>query len=490
MSTDTPRPHTLSDLIRVLPADVSFVLAGNDNVEILGIASDSREVKDGDLYCCVRGEHFDGHLFAAEAVSRGAHALLVEEFLSSVPDNIAQIRVSSVRDVIGWMAEELFHRPSDDLVIVGITGTNGKTSTASMVGDILRGLGHSVQVFGTLTGERTTPEAIEMQSRLARCRGEGVTHVVMEVSSHALAQGRVYGTHFDVVVFTNLGHDHLDFHKTQEEYFKAKASLFRSIYADRAVVNIDDPHGLMISDTTEIPHTSFSSRQIHDTVISARQTMFQWSNVTIHAPIGGAFTVMNLLAAVSAVESLGYLPADIARACEDIRPIRGRFELVPGAVDFDVVVDYAHTPEGLEEVVKTARALTKGRLTVVFGCGGNRDREKRPVMGRIAADIADVVIVTSDNPRDEDPKHIIEEVLSGTTDGRARVQSVIDRREAIQEAIRCAGAGDVILIAGKGHETTQEIAGVHTPFDDVRVASELLQRSHEAQPGTQQGAQQ
>lgn len=475
MTAEVPRPHTLAELIRVLPSDVSFVLAGNDNLEITGLSCDSRDVQHGDLYCCIRGERFDGHKFAAEAVARGARALLVEEFVSVIPDHITQIRVSSVRDVIGWIAEEMFDRPSDDLVIVGVTGTNGKTSTASMVGDILRGLGNVVRVFGTLTGERTTPEAIEMQSRLSEARADGITHVVMEVSSHALAQGRVHGTHFDVVVFTNLGHDHLDYHKTQEEYFKAKASLFRAIYADRAVVNVDDPHGLMISDTIEIPHTSFSANQVHDTVISARQTMFHWNDVTIHAPIGGAFTVMNLLAAVTAVQSLGYLPADIARACDDIQPIRGRFELVPGAVDFDVVVDYAHTPEGLEEVLRTARALTHQQLTVVFGCGGNRDREKRPTMGRIAADIADLVIVTSDNPRDEDPAQIINEVLAGTAGGRARVLSHIDRREAIHEAIRNAGAGDVVVIAGKGHETTQEIAGVRTPFDDVLVVSELLQ---------------
>lgn len=480
MTVETPRPHSLAELIRVLPSHVSFVLAGNDNIEISGLAYDSRNVQPGDLYCCISGEHFDGHQFAAEAVRSGARALLVEEFVSSIPDDITQIRVSSVRDVIGWIAEEIFDRPSDDLVIIGITGTNGKTSTASMAGDILRGLGNNVRAFGTLTGERTTPEAVEMQSRLSQCRADGITHVVMEVSSHALAQGRVYGTRFDVVVFTNLGHDHLDYHKTQEEYFKAKASLFRTVYADRAVVNVDDPHGLMISDTTELPHTAFSANDLQDVIISARRTMFRWNEVTIHAPIGGAFTAMNLLAAVTAVQSLGYLPADIARACDDIKPIRGRFELVPGAFDFDVVVDYAHTPEGLEEVLKTARALTKGQLTVVFGCGGNRDREKRPVMGGVAADIADLVIVTSDNPRDEDPGEIVSEILGGATGRRARVLSFIDRGEAINEAIDRAAPGDIVVIAGKGHETTQEIAGVHTPFDDVRIASELLQRKQGA----------
>lgn len=232
----------------------------------------------------------------------------------------------------------------------------------------------------------------------------------------------------------------------------------------------------MISDITELPCSSFSSGDVDDVVITAKGTAFTWNGVTVHAPVGGAFTTMNLLAAVTTVKTAGYLPVDIARACEDIRPIRGRFELVPGANDFDVVVDYAHTPEGLEEVLKTARALTTGRLITTFGCGGNRDHDKRPVMGRIAADIADVVIITSDNPRDENPVDIISQVSEGVANRRAQVNSIIDRREAIETAIEMASSGDIVVIAGKGHETTQEIAGVRTPFDDVCVAKEVLQK--------------
>lgn len=475
MTVAAPRPRILAELVRALPGDVSFEIAGNDNVEISGISSDSRSVAQGYLYCCIRGDRFDGHAFAADAVRAGARALLVESFVSDVPDQITQIRVASVRNVIGWLAAEMFDHPSRMLLVVGVTGTNGKTSTASMVGDLFRGLGNETRVFGTLSGERTTPEAIELQERLAQCVADGVTHVVMEVSSHALALGRVFGAHFDVVVFTNLGHDHLDFHKTQEEYFSAKASLFRSVYADRAVVNIDDPHGLMISDITELPCSSYSAGDVHDVVITARRTAFAWNGVIVHAPVGGAFTMMNLLAAVTTAKTVGYLPVDIARACEDIRPIRGRFELVPGASDFDVVVDYAHTPEGLEEVLKTARALTPRRLITTFGCGGNRDHDKRPVMGRIAADISDVVIITSDNPRDENPADIISQVSKGAMNRRAQVNSIVDRREAIESAIGMASPGDIVVIAGKGHETTQEIAGVRTPFDDVCVATELLQ---------------
>jgi UDP-N-acetylmuramoyl-L-alanyl-D-glutamate--2,6-diaminopimelate ligase len=475
MTVVVPRFRSLAELVSAIPQHLSFVLAGNDAVEITGIASDSRVVQSGNLYCCIRGEYFDGHTFARDAVDNGARALLVESFVSDVPEHIAQVRVSNVRDVIGWLAAEIYDQPSDQLCVVGVTGTNGKTSTVSLVGDLLRALGNTVQVFGTLTGERTTPEAIAMQERLAQCVADGVTHVVMEVSSHALVQGRVFGTHFDLVAFTNLGHDHLDFHKIQEEYFAAKASLFRTVYADRAVVNIDDPHGLMISDTADIACEEFACSDASDVLVTARATSFLWRNVTIHAPIGGAFTVMNLLAAVTITQNLGYAPSDIARACDDIHPIRGRFELVPGAIDFDVVVDYAHTPEGLEEVLSTARALTRGQLIAVFGCGGNRDRGKRPVMGAIAARIADQIFVTSDNPRDEDPLNIIHEVCAGAQNGRADVLAVIDRHDAISQAIRSASRGDIVVIAGKGHETTQEIAGAHVPFNDVQVARKVLQ---------------
>jgi UDP-N-acetylmuramoyl-L-alanyl-D-glutamate--2,6-diaminopimelate ligase len=474
MTAVTPRPHSLAGIIDSLPSDIDVSVIGDTSKVVTDISSDHRLVQTGDLFCCIRGESFDGHQFAHDAISRGAVALLVEQLIEGLGQEVVQIRVSRVRDAIGWFAAAIYDHPARDLVVVGVTGTNGKTSTTSMIGDLLRGLGHSVMVFGTLSGERTTPEAIDMQQRLAQCRADGVSHVVMEVSSHALVQGRVFGTRFDVVAFTNLGQDHLDYHKTQEAYFAAKASLFRSVYADRAVVNIDDPHGLMIFDTTDVPVNSFGLSDVTDVVVSARSSQFQWHDNMFRVPIGGAFTVMNLLAAVTVVNILGYSPSDIARACQNVQPIRGRFELVVGTNDFDVVVDYAHTPEGLEELLKTARTLTQGRLIVVFGCGGDRDRAKRPMMGQLAAGLADVVIVTSDNPRNEDPQVIIDEISAGITAPRAAVHHILDRRDAIHDAIHRARRGDIVVIAGKGHETTQEIAGVKAEFDDVQVAKSAL----------------
>jgi UDP-N-acetylmuramoyl-L-alanyl-D-glutamate--2,6-diaminopimelate ligase len=476
-------PRRVGELIGVLaPSLNAHVLNGDSSVEVIGITQDTNDVIAGDLFCCVAGQSFDGHTFATAAVDKGAVAVLVEREISGLADNIVQIHVSSVREAMAYLASEMYGNPSRELCVVAVTGTNGKTSTASITGDLLRALNGDVAVFGTLTGERTTPEAIEIQRRLAQCRDEGIGHVVMEVSSHALSQSRVKGTRFHAAIFTNLGHDHLDYHRTQEEYFAAKASLFRSEYTDRVIANRDDPHGLMILDTTDVDSLSYGCSDAQDVVVTARSINFEWKSETIRVPIGGAFTVFNVLAAITAVESLGYSPSEIARACENVRPVRGRFELVPGANDFDVVVDYAHTPEGLSEVLKTARALAVGDVLVVFGCGGNRDSAKRPLMGRVAGELADVVVLTADNPRSEDAEKIIADIAHGVSAPRGDVLRIVDRRDAIRTALRSARNGDVVVIAGKGHEKTQEIAGVFTSFDDVSVAGELLQELS----GTQQ----
>lgn len=475
MVESTPRHRKVADVIGVLPAHLeAAVVAGEANSEWRGVVSDSRKVEAGNLYCCIKGENFDGHQFASQAIELGAVALLVERLLLDVPKDVAQIQVTSVRDAIGFIASDAYDNPSLDMVIIGVTGTNGKTSTSHIIGGLLHGLGLNVAVYGTLTGERTTPEAVELQQQLAVARDSGVSHVIMEVSSHALALGRVRGTHFRAAVFTNLGHDHLDFHKTQEDYFAAKASLFRSEYCESAIINRDDPRGLIILDTTDLAAISFGESDVSNTIVTAKATKFQWNEVEICVPIGGAFTISNALAAVTVVKSLGYSPIQIVQACKNVMPVRGRFELVTGAQNFDVVVDYAHTPEGLEEVLKTARSLTRNSLTVVFGCGGDRDAAKRPAMGRVAANLADTVIITSDNPRNEDPSVIIDAIGNGAVGSRGNVLKIQDRREAIMHALQTASTGDIVIIAGKGHETTQEIKGVRTPFNDVEVAREIL----------------
>jgi UDP-N-acetylmuramoyl-L-alanyl-D-glutamate--2,6-diaminopimelate ligase len=479
MKTSVPHSRRIGDIVAQIPEYARAVVHGDTEVLVTGISQDSRLVQRGDLFCCIRGEKFDGHAYAKDAVSRGAVAIITEEVLIDLPDSVVQVTVATVRDVIGICASEIYDNPSHVLKIIGVTGTNGKTSTVSIIGDLLSSLGAQITTFGTLTGERTTPEAIDLQKALAECVAQDITHVVMEVSSHALDLGRVKGTSFAAVVFTNLGNDHLDFHGSQENYFAAKKKLFHSEYSSLAIINRDDRHGVKILESTDLRSVSYGCEDAQDVVVMANSTNFEWKNETIRVRIGGAFTVFNVLAAVTVVESLGYSPSEIAMACEDVRPVRGRFELVPGVKDFHVVVDYAHTPEGLREVLKTARALTRNDLSVVFGCGGDRDRSKRPLMGQIAGALADSVYITSDNPRSENPQTIIDEIFTGVSQPRGSVITIVDRREAISVALHHAKSGDVVVIAGKGHETTQEIDGTTMPFDDVVAAAEVIREIQE-----------
>jgi UDP-N-acetylmuramoyl-L-alanyl-D-glutamate--2,6-diaminopimelate ligase len=456
-------------------AGVSALLSGADTT-ITGLTQDSRSVSVGDLFCCVRGESFDGHRFALDAISQGACALLVDSPVSGVPESVAVITVSNVREVLGVFAAAAFSFPARALTMVGITGTNGKTSTAAIIASILRADGKTVEVMGTFTNVRTTPEAIDLQAFLHDCVAKGVTHVVMEVSSHALDQHRVAGVTFDVAVFTNLSRDHLDYHKTDEAYFAAKAKLFAPQQALLGVMNSDDPHGRLLLDVAPIPMVPFAQSDISDVTIRVDSVSFRWKNHAIALPMGGGFTVMNALAAVVACDQLGVPPEALIDGCAEVGQIPGRFQSVPNDVGFSVVVDYAHTPDGLQQVIASARAICKGRLIVVFGCGGERDAGKRPLMGA-AAQEADIVLITSDNPRGEDPALIIDQIVRGISRESCEVHVEIDRAKAIASAISMAGHGDIVVIAGKGHEATQEVAGVHYPFSDVDVAkSSLLQK--------------
>ena len=453
----------------------SAVLSGVD-ATITGITQDSRSVLPGDAFCCVRGESFDGHRFALDAVSQGATALLVDAPIAGVPESVAVITVPNVREALGVFAAAAFAFPARSLTMVGITGTNGKTSTASIIGSILRADGKSVEVMGTLTNVRTTPEAIDLHAFLHGCVSRGVTHVVMEVSSHALDQHRVAGVMFDVAVFTNLSRDHLDYHKTFEAYFAAKAKLFTPQQALLGVANRDDPHGQLLLDVGLIPMVAFSQSDVSDVTIRVDSVSFRWKNNVIELPMGGGFTLMNALAAVTACDQLGVSVEAMIDGCANLGLIPGRFQSVPNALGFSVVVDYAHTPDGLQQVIASARAVCSGKLIVLFGCGGDRDAGKRPLMGA-AAQEADIVFVTSDNPRGEDPAQIVEQVAAGISRESCDVHIEIDRARAIASAISMAGRGDIVVIAGKGHEATQEVAGVHYPFNDVDVAkSALLQK--------------
>ena len=464
-------PLTVDSL--VMHADISASIVGNKKAEISGITQDSRNVEPGDILCCVRGGLFDGHQFINEAISRGAVAVLVDHLDDSIDSSIVQIVVHDVRTVLGRIASAAFRHPASSLKMIGITGTNGKTTTASIIGSLLVAHGGSVYVMGTLTGSRTTPESIDLHAQLRSCVDAGIDHVVMEVSSHALEHHRVDGIVFDVAVFTNLGHDHLDFHGTMENYFAAKRKLFTSERARVAVVNTDDSYGRLLRTDALIPTSSYSLSDASNIVVGVAGVSFTWRKREVCLPIGGSYAVVNALAAIAAASELGVPDERIVAGCATVQTVPGRFESVTNSSDIDVVVDYAHTPEGLEGLLMSAREITRGGLIVVFGCGGDRDSAKRPSMGEIASRVADIVIVTSDNPRSEDPELIIAEVMSGVI-SHGVVSSIVNREKAIESAILGAKRGDMVVIAGKGHETTQEINGVMTASSDVTIAARAL----------------
>lgn len=444
-------------------------------VPLRSVTHDSRRVGPGTLFCCVVGEHADGHDFAAEAVAAGAVALLVQR--DPDPDgplrSVPQIVVDDVRAAMATAAVEVYRHPAERLRTVGVTGTNGKTTVVSAVAHVLSAAGRRVEAIGTLTGARTTPEAPDLQARLADLVSAGVTDVAMEVSSHALSLHRVDGVVFDVAVFTNLGQDHLDFHGTPEAYFAAKAQLFEAGRSRRGIVDVDDVHGRLLMDSAPPGHPMVAVSVADAEPITSKVTgsRFMWRGRSVSCPLPGRHNVANALLAAEACAALGVEEDSIVAALEDLPVVPGRFERVDAGQDFGVVVDYAHTPDALEAVLVAARELGPGRVLVVFGCGGDRDAAKRPRMGAVASEHADVVVLTTDNPRSEDPLRILEAVRSGCS-GDPLVEP--DRRAAIAVALGSARPGDVVVIAGKGHEQGQEVAGVVTPFDDRLVAAELL----------------
>ena len=472
------------------PTGLSSLSSLADSGEaVSAVTHDSRLVMPGSLYACLRGATFDGHDFAAQAVSAGATALLVDHRLGrDVVGDTPQIVVDDTRLRLGPIAARLAGNPSQYLTTVGITGTNGKTTTAHLLAAIFETNGWPTGVVGTLHGPRTTPEAPDLQAMLAGFVESGSVAAVLEVSSHALELHRVDGTEFDAVIFTNLGHDHLDLHGTPEQYFRAKASLFVAAFAPIGVVNIDDPYGRLLADTVAAVENDggfrvvgYSSTDISDVEITAGHHRYRWRDAMIEVAIGGAFNVSNSLAALTTAVELG-IDIDVAKAgLRSVQPVPGRFEVVRSVVSedtgFTVVVDYAHTPDGLVEVLASARQVSEpgASVTIVFGCGGDRDREKRPEMGAVAGRLADRVIITSDNPRNEDPDAIIDDIMRGVDDRyRGRVMTNPDRRSAIGEAISEARHGDVVVIAGKGHEQTQDLGTTIVDFDDRVVALAVM----------------
>jgi UDP-N-acetylmuramoyl-L-alanyl-D-glutamate--2,6-diaminopimelate ligase len=480
-------PHGPRSLAELAVAFPQHELRGDASVAISDVVVVSTDARPGALFACIPGSHVDGHAFAADAVERGASALLVDRWLE-LP--VVQVRVPSVRAAIGPIAAQAFGRPTDRMTVVGVTGTNGKTTTTYLLESVFRAAGMRPGVIGT-TGvlvdgtatpfPRTTPEAPDLQRLLAGMLDAGVDAVAMEVSSHGLDQHRVDGARFACAVFTNLSQDHLDYHPSMASYLAAKARLFTSAMSEVGVVNADSPEGQTIA-AADLPTITYGVRaeadvRASDVVTGPEGIRFRVGDVTVSSRLRGGFNVENCLAAFATARAIGLDDRIAAEGIAALRGVPGRLETVEGAPGFLVLVDYAHTPEGIRNVLRAARPLARGRVIIVFGCGGDRDHAKRPLMGEAATSFADLTIVTSDNPRSEDPLAIIRQIEPGARAGGNAYEVEPDRRAAIEHAIGLARPGDVVVIAGKGHETGQEFADRTIPFDDRQVAADALRAS-------------
>lgn len=475
-------PQNLSDLL-------NDVAAGVPAVTVTGIAFRSTSVRPGDAFFCVPGFAHDGHEFAADAVDRGAVAVVASKPLTGLPVPVAM--VEDTRVALAVASAHFFGEPSAEMLVAGITGTNGKTTTTYLLDSIFRAAGMRTGVLGTIetriAGEgrpaaRTTPESRDLQAMLAEMRDAGVSAVSMEVSSHAIDLHRVDGMQFAVAAFTNLSQDHLDYHATLEEYFSVKARLLERVAPERRVVNIDDAHGCRLAASMPVEWTVGMRADAVVRASSVRMTQTATSfaliapagTVAVDLPLAGDYNVSNALVAAGAALALGIPLEVIAQGLSHAPQVPGRLEQVDGGQDFTVLVDYAHTPDGLEKAITAVREVTPGRVITVFGCGGDRDPAKRPLMGAVVGRLADVAVLTSDNPRTEDPVGIILQVQDGLAGTKAEPHVEVDRRRAIALALGLARTGDAVLIAGKGHEDYQIFADRTVHFDDREVAREEL----------------
>jgi UDP-N-acetylmuramoyl-L-alanyl-D-glutamate--2,6-diaminopimelate ligase len=479
----SPTPRALEELVGAVPGlTVQGVL---DGVLVTGCTHDSRAVQPGDLYAALAGAHAHGADFAAQAGAAGAAAVLTDPAGAARVEGLPVLVADDPRAVLGSVASWVHGHPSAALTVLGVTGTNGKTTTAFLLEAGLRAAGHTTGLLGTVLtrigdeevlSERTTPEATDLHALFAAMRERGVTAVAMEVSSHALAFGRVDGVRFDTAVFTNLSQDHLDFHADMEDYFLAKASLFSPERSGRGVVNGDDAAGRRLLAEARIPLASYGEGgdfRAEDVVLRADGSEFSFTGPGGTVPgsrqVPGAFNVSNAVGALACLVTAGVPVEAAARGIADLPGVPGRMERVDAGQPFTALVDYAHTPDAVESLLRTVRAVTPGRVIVVLGCGGDRDRGKRPLMGKAAVEGADVAVLTSDNPRSEDPLAILADMAQPD----ALVEP--DRRAAIALAVAQARPGDTVVVAGKGHELGQEVAGVVTPFDDRGVLREAIE---------------
>ena len=475
-----PAPLTLGTI-----AAACGLTASTRDVTVTGVTHDSRAVRPGDLFAALPGAHAHGAAYAEQAGSLGAVAVLTDPAGAEMVGDLPVLLADDPREALGSVAAEIYGHPARDLLLMGVTGTNGKSTTVHLLEAGLRAAGHTTGIIGTtgvrvgdrnVPNDRTTPEATDLHALLAHMREEGVTAVAMEVSSHALVLGRVNGVVYDIAIFTQLSQDHLDFHGTMEDYFAAKADLFTAPRSRRAVIGVDGMWGRRLADQCEIPQITYALDHDADVVCASVVTGPTGQTLTVRDGSGGTFEVgvglpgrfnaANALGSWAALRDAGISPEILATAMTGVH-VPGRMEIIDMGQDFTAIVDYAHSPDAVERVISAV--IPRGRRIVVLGCGGDRDREKRYAMGDVAAAGADILIVTDDNPRSEDPAAIRTAMLAGAQAVGGDIREIGDRGEAIAAAVALAQPGDVLLLLGKGHESGQEVAGVITPFDDREV---------------------
>ena len=468
------------------------VLQGELDKEIVKFEYDSRKIKPNNLFVCITGFQTDGHKYAKQAVEDGAIAIICERMPEGIPKDVTVLQVENARAALALAAANFYDHPSEKMNIIGVTGTNGKTTTTYLIRSILTRIGHKVGVIGTIENRigdkviptgRTTPESLELQELFDEMHYEKVDDVVMEVSSHALDLHRVDGCHFHIGIFTNLTQDHLDYHKTMENYKKAKGILFQR--CDQSVINMDDEAGAYMCQISKGPVLTYGidnkadlqAENIHISAHGVQYTLdYQQKQYQVTLNIPGKFSIYNSLSAIGACLLMHVPMEDIIEGLKENQGVPGRFQTVASENGLHAIVDYAHTPDGLENILNTAHEFVTGKIITVFGCGGDRDKTKRPIMGEIAGNLSDFCVITSDNPRTENPDAILDDIEVGMLRTTCPYIKIVDRREAIDYAVKMASSGDVVVVAGKGHENYQIFANETIHFDDVEVVKEVFQQ--------------
>lgn len=481
-------------LSKILDKIEGLVFRGNIETEVNEIYYDSRNVLPGGMFVAIKGYKTDGHEYIASAIEKGATVIALEDGsydVDSIPESISVVIAKDTRELLAFMADNFYSHPSREFKLIGVTGTKGKTTTTYMIKAILEKAGKKVGLIGTIANivgdtvipsQRTTPESLDLHRFFRQMADEHVDIVVMEVSSHSLALKRVAGLTFDMAVFTNLTQDHLDFHKTFDNYLATKAKLFE--VAKEGFVNCDDMYASRLMNMVTCPITTYGID--NNPFVSARDIIitnsysefklpFNKTIQKIRVGIPGRYTVYNALAAICVCIKLGASVENIISALEDIK-VPGRSEVFPNMRGFTIILDYAHTPDSLENIIKACKVYTKGEIILVFGCGGDRDTAKRPMMGEIAGKLADYTFITTDNPRTEEPESIIKQIEEGMKTTKGKYKIIVDRKKAIEHALRKAKKNDLVLITGKGHETYQEINGVKHHFDEKEIITETLKK--------------